>query len=106
MKKFLLVLFICFTIVLPSFAVITPEETTSETYIQNHGHSGEMVRLIDLQNAQINGIKPDYVGSDPAWYTDKKVNFIRKVFMYFDCGLDDGKFMQNDIKFTPRYNDL
>lgn len=106
MKKFLSMLFIYCMVVLPSCAALTPEESTSEAYLKNHGYSSEMARLIDLQNAQINGVKTDFKSKDPAWYADKKVNFIRRAFMYFDCGLDDGKFMQNDIKFTPRYDDL
>lgn len=106
MRKILSVIFVYIAFVLPSFAVITPEEATSETYIQNHGHSDEMSRLIDLNNAQINGTKPAYKSKDPAWYADKKVSFVRKIFMYFDCGLDDGKFMQNNIDYTTRYNDL
>lgn len=106
MKKLLMSTFVLLAIMLPANAVITPQEATSETYIQNHGHSDEMSRLIDLQNAQINGAKSQYKGTDPAWYADKKVNFVRKVFMYFDSGLDDGKFMQNNIDYTTRYDDL
>lgn len=106
MKKFLPIMFVLLAINLPSFAAITPEEAMSETYIQNHGHSDEMSKLIDLQNAQINCTKTNYISKDPAWYADKKVSFIRKVFMYFDPGLDDGHFMQNNIDFTNRWNDL
>ncbi|MFA7658203.1 MAG: hypothetical protein WCY19_02085 [Candidatus Gastranaerophilaceae bacterium] len=109
MKKFLSILFVLSVFSaanLPGFAAITPEEATSETYIQNHGHSDEMSRLIDLQNAQINCEKTKYKGKDPDWYADKKVNFVRKVFMYFDCGLDDNQFMQHDIHYTNKYDDL
>lgn len=106
MKKILSLFLIYYIAILPSVAAITPEEATSQGYLENHGHSGEMARLIDLQNAQINGDKPAYKSTDPDWYSTKSVNFVRRVFMYFDCGLDDGKFMQNDIKFTPRYDNL
>jgi hypothetical protein len=106
MKKNLLILFAFLTLSLPSFAVITPEEATSQTYMENHGYSNEMSRLMDLNTAQINSTKPKYVGTDPAWYGDKKVNFIRRAFMYFDCGLDDGKFMQNNIQYTTKYDDM
>lgn len=114
MKKFLSALFVFTAFSLPTFAVITPEEATSEAYIQNHGHSDEMSRLIDLQNAQVNGTAPTYKPPQefwqkinyPKWCTPKKVNFVRKVFMYFDCGLDDGKFMQNNIDYTTRHDDL
>ena len=107
MKKFLLISFILIATNLPSLAYITTDESTSEEYIQNHGYSDEMSRLIDLQNAQTNGAKTTYKSKDPEWYTaNKTVNFIRRAFMYFDCGLDDGKFMQNNINFTNRYDDL
>lgn len=107
MKKILFTIFIMFMVNLPSLAIITPEEASSEDYIQNHGHSGEMSRLIDLQNAQINYKKSNYKGKDPDWYTsNKKVNFIRQVFMYFDCGLDDGKFMKGNTEYTTKWDDL
>lgn len=107
MKKVLSLLFIYCAVITPSFAFITPEEATSEVYIKNHGHSYEMSRLVDLQNAQINGTKPTYKSKDPDWYTSNKtVNFVRKTFMYFDCGLNDNNFMQNNIDYTSRWDDL
>lgn len=107
MRKILSVVFILFMFNLPSFAVITTDEATSQDYIQNHGYSDEMSRLIDLQNAQVNGTATKYKGTDPDWYTSNKmVNAVRKVFMYFDCGLDDEKFMQHNTRFTPKWDDL
>lgn len=106
MKKLLAFMFVYCAVVLPSLSAITPEELTSEKYIQNHGYSEEMSRLIDLQNAQINGVKSNYVSKDPAWYSIKPVKFVRGIYTYFDCGLDDGKFMQHDIKYTNRYDSL
>lgn len=106
MKKNLLILFVLMVFSLPSFAVITPEESTSQNYIENHDGSHELARLIELQKAQINGTKTNYVSPDPDWYNDKKVNFIRKVFMYFDCGLDDGRFMKNSSNYNVRFDDL
>lgn len=109
MKKFLALLIVIFTASTQSYAYITTEDTSSEEYIQNHGHSDEMSRLIDLQHAQINGTKTNYVA--PAkWHdkwTDKKsIKLVRKVFMYFDPGLDDGLFMQHNIDYANRYDDL
>ena len=109
MKKIfsaLSVIFVFFALALPAKAVITPEEAMSETYIQGHGYSDEMSKLIDLQNAQINCTQPKYKGNRPDIYNEKKVNFVRRIFMYFDCGLDDEKFMQHDIKYTTRYDNL
>jgi hypothetical protein len=113
MKKSLIVLIALISINLPGFAILTTEDSTSIKYIEHHGYSDETARLIDLQKSQINGTEPTYT-TPPAWYDDKlpnwcdekKVSFIRKVFMYFDCGLDNGKFMQNNIDYTSRYDDL
>ncbi len=107
MKKILVILIIMFSAHLPGLAVITPEESLSKEYIRNHGYSDEMTRLIDLNHAQINGNRPKYKSKDPDWYkANKKVNFLRKVFIYLDCGLDDGKFGKNDIEYTNRYDEL
>lgn len=107
MKKVLSLVCLYLLVALPSFAVISTEDTTSEQYLTNHGYSQEVVRLIDLQNAQTNGTAPKYKRKQPDWYTSNKgVNFIRKTFMYFDCGLDDEKFFQHDMYYTQRVDDL
>jgi len=107
MKKILSVVFVLILFNLPCFSVITPEEEISQEYMQNHGYSYEAARLIDLQNTRINGAKTTYKSKDPTWYTtNKPVSFVRKVFMYFDCGLDDGNFGRNNIDYTPRWDDL
>ena len=106
MKKFLSIIFVIFAINLPTLAALTTDEAISETYIQNHGHSNEMSRLIDLQRSQINCTKTTYKSKDPAWYADKKVSFVRRIFMLVDPGLDDGQFMQNNIDYTNRWDDL
>lgn len=115
MKKelsILSILFALFLLHLPSYAAITNDDLTSEKYIINHGYSGETARLIDLQRAQINGTTPTYKGKETwyadklsNWFSEKQVNFVRKSFIYFDDGLDDGKFMQHDTKFTNRWDD-
>ena len=99
MKKIFAVVFVYCILILPSFAAITADETTSQEYIERHGYSHEMARLMDLQNAQINGTKPKVKSKDPSWYSYAPVAFVRKAFMYFDCGLDSGKFMQHDLKY-------
>lgn len=107
MKKLLFTFFVYLAFVIPiSAGVLTTEESSSEPYIVNHGYSEEMARLIDLQNKQINGEEFKFKSRDPQWYSDKRINFIRNVFMYFDPGLDDGKFMQHNTKFTNSWSDL
>lgn len=106
MKKVLSILCLYIAIVAPVSAAITTEESTSQQYLESHGYSPEMARLIDLQNSHVNGSEPQYKGPNPDWYADKKVNFVRKVFMYLDPGLDDEKFGKNTIKYTNRWDDL
>lgn len=107
MKNFLSVFLLYMLCAIPVSAALTTEDSTSTPYLENHGYSGEMVRLINLQNKQINGDKSKYKSSDPTWYTeDKKVNLVRKIFMYFDPGLDDQQFMQHDIKYSNSYDDI
>lgn len=107
MKKLLALLFVYCAVSASSYAYITTDDTVSEKYIQNHGHSDEMSRLIDLQHAQINGVKTEYV--QPAkWYnkwTDRHL-VVRRIFNYFDPATDDGNFMQNNIDYTNRWDDL
>ena len=106
MKKSLFILLAFVVTSLPSFAILTTDEAVSQDYIQNHGYSSEMSRLIDLQNAQINGAKSTYKKNEPAWYSNKPVSFIRKTFIYFDPGLDDEKFMQHNINYTNKWSDF
>lgn len=105
MKKTLAILFVYCALMLPSFATITGDEATSPEYLENHGYSQEMIRLIDLQHAQFDGQKSTYKKREPAYYSYFPVKWIRKAFIYLDCGLDDGKFMQHDIKYSQT-NDL
>ena len=107
MKKFLSVICLYLVAALPVSAVITPDDATSQGYIENHGHSSEMARLIDLQNAQINGEKSVYVSKEPSWHTSNKFfRAVRNVFIYFDPALDDGKFQQHDTRFGEGFSDL
>jgi hypothetical protein len=108
MKKSLLLILVSLLVSLPVGAIeLNTSNVTSQQYIQNHGYSPEVSRLIDLQKSQINDTPITYKSTDPDWYTkNKKVNFIRRVFMYFDCGLDNGDFGRTKLNTMPRYDDL
>lgn len=106
MKKLLAIVFILIVANMPASA-ITSDESVSVEYIKKRGHSDEMARLVDLQKSRINGTEPTYINPDPEWYkSDKRVNFVRKMFMYFDPGLDNGKFMHDNIDYTNRWDDI
>lgn len=114
MKKFILALSIIYIVSVPAFAAITPQESKSEEYIINHGHSEEMSRLIDLQNVQINKAEPTYVKPKehwrtlkyPRWCTESRVKWIRDFFIYIDPSLDDDQFMKHNIDYSNKYDDL
>lgn len=125
MKKNLLVLILFTMVALPGHCELTTDEALSPEYIINHGHSPEMARLMDLQNSQINNVPTVYVEKkSPRWYkshiTNEKVKnvllhldpqeeqgkYTKAIFDYFDPGLDDGKFMQNQIHYGNGPEDL
>lgn len=106
MKKILLLFLVYLIVTIPSSAAITPEEAVSQQYIENHGYSTEMARLVNLQNAQINGGQSKYKDNAPSWYTENRaVRWIRNTFMYIDPSLDNEKFMQHDIKYSNNFYD-
>lgn len=106
MKKLLAISFVLLMAQMPSLA-LTTEEASTVDYLENRGHSMEMAKLVDFQKSKINGTEPTFKSKDPDYYTsDKRVNFIRKVFMYFDPALDDGQFMKHDINYSNRWDDL
>lgn len=107
MKKVLLGIFVLFAVALPSFATISPEESMSADYIKSHGYSDEMVKLIDLNHAQVTGEQPTYKKNEPDWYTSNKFyRFVRHAFIYLDCGLDDEKFMKDNIDMRNRWDNI
>lgn len=110
--KLFLCLFLLISSNLACFAVINTDDAISEKYIINHGYSGEMARLIDLQQAQINGTSTKYKQKETwynnqllKWVPEKQVNFVRNKFLYYDAGLDDGKFMQHETRYTNSWHD-
>lgn len=125
MKNKLLLMAALLMFALPGHCILTSDQVTSEDYIQGHGHSDEMSRLIDLQKSQINGVPPEYkvkpvnrpfmqyvkneklkktlIFLDPS---TKEGKYTKTFFDYIDCGNDDGLFMQHNIDYTNRYDDL
>lgn len=107
MKKIVLLLTAIFMLNLSASAEITTEEALSPAYLHNHGFSKEAIRLIDLQQAQINGTKPMYKNLEPDWYTSNKaVKFVRDAFIYIDPALDNDLFMIEDIDPSTRWDDI
>lgn len=110
--KRVLFIFTCFILIAaPCFAELSVDDVRSREYIINHGYSEEMSDLIDLQYAQINNLPPKDVEEKSFYKGNNKLikntlNYTHKLFLYLDCGLDDGKFMRHDIKMAPQFDDL
>jgi len=106
-KLFLIALIATFA-TLPSFAsdVLTPEHSTSETYLKNYGHSETMIEMIQKTKAKANG--EEYVTKQEQHTAEHLVlvSWVKKVFMYLDPALDNGTFMNHDIKTNPGAHDL
>ena len=104
-KLFLTALIISFA-AMPSFAGITPEEASSAGYLYTHGHSAATVDIVQKSKANING--EEYISAEEAKHANHSgfVRWVRRVFIYLDPALDDGTFMNHDIKSTPGYEDL
>lgn len=108
MKKYfaILTLLLCLSSLQAANAYVTTEQTTDTSYLQNHGYSKELIRLVDLTKAQTNGKPFVYNRNEPEYYQNKYVKFFRQVYMYADPGVDDQKFMQHDIQYSVRLDDL
>ena len=77
---------------------ISNKEMTNETYMKNQGYSDETIRLINMQIYEPFGEKEKQgtpIGR--AW---------RKINAFIDPAYDDGKFGQQNIEFTNRWNEL
>lgn len=104
--RFLLTALVITATIIPALADITPSEATSPEYLYNQGHSASTVEIVQMSKAGANGEK--YVSLDKAKQDNdpKLVRWIKKVFIYLDPAMDDGTFMQHDIKTSPSYEDL
>lgn len=113
MKKSLITIFAILMVNVQCFALVTTE-TSSSKYLEQHGYSSETVRIIDLNKSQINSVDATYKTSKENWEkvnypkccTEKRINFVRKVFMYLDPGLNDGTFGSHQIKPSVAPTDL
>lgn len=89
----------------PAYA-LSVEESSSPEYLQNRGYSSSMVDMTEYSKASANGEK--YISQDDVehYYDSKIRKFFKRFFIYFDPAVDDGKFMNHDIKMSPSVNDL
>ncbi len=105
-KLLITALFITYATI-PTFAGITPTDAVSPDYLRNHGHSNATVEIVQKTRASVNG--EQYLNTTDAEQGKKDcklVRWIKNVFIYLDPALDDGSFMNHDIKTTPSYEDL
>lgn len=105
-NKILLVAGLMAALAVPVRAELTVGDTSSDTYLKNHGHSQATIDIVNLQKSNASGENfdlPVYHKYDnkPAIY-----KWIDKFFIYMDPALDDGQFLRQDTKFVPNPDDL
>lgn len=106
MKKNLLILsLLAGVIALPACAELTVEDSSSREYLLKHNYSQSTVEIIERGRASANG--EEYVKAPVRpCYQKGPIKWIRSVFIYLDPALDDGQFMNHDIKPTSHHDDL
>lgn len=82
---------------------LTTESASSREYLINRGHSGATADIIEKRKSQMRGDPPQE--KETIWIS-APFRALRKFGTYLDPGLEDNSFMNHDIKFTPRYDDL
>ena len=100
------------SLILGAFLLTTPvcavtvEESSSPEYLRNRGYSNSMIDMTEYSKASANGEK--YISQQDVehYYDSKLTKFIKRFFNYIDPAVDDGKFMNHDIKLSPSVNDL
>lgn len=103
MKKILLLM--ALFIALPAFAELTVEDTSSDIYLKNHGHSSAIINAVNKSKAQANG-ETFEEPIEREEYNIPVVKYFRKLIMYLDPSLDDHSFMNHEIHTAPSYEDL
>ncbi len=78
---------------------LSVEEVDSREYLLNHGHSPEVYRLIELQNARILGKKINSEGEEIK-SNNKLVKFLKNLYYERDFTLPLYNFGQHPIE-TP-----
>jgi hypothetical protein len=108
MKKIfaILILFLGMTSFQSAIAAVTASHETDPAVLKNTGYSTEMIRLIGLSKAQVRGKEYSYDRKEPEYYQNKYVKFFRWVYMQADPAVDDQKFMQHDINYSIKLDDL
>lgn len=84
----------------PVFAM-TPEDSTSEKYILDHGHSKEIVRMINLQKSRTEG-----TGEFEAQKHGQFVNFLRNIWFDQDVSASANEFGCNYIRTVETDKEL
>ncbi len=99
MKKFkTLFLVLCVCISAGAYA-LSPEEANSKEYIYNHGHSPEMIRIMELQKARTEPESPENMEVKP---TNRFVKFFRNIFYERDATTSVDNFGQESIMSSER----
>jgi len=97
MKKFKLYFLIFCICISVSAKALGPEQANSQEYIYNHGHSPEMIRLMELQKARIEPERPEHA---EIKHSNRFVKFFRNLFYERDVTVPVDNFGQDSILST------
>lgn len=105
-SKFILTALIVSFISLQANAGVTPDEITSEENLRNSGYSDNIIHMVQKTKANARG--EAYKTNDQKQLEDDffLVRWVKRVFMYIDPALDNGDFLNHNIKSNPSPNDL
>ena len=104
--KLFLALALLSILAIPVRAELTVDDVTSREYLRNYGYSHATIDILELKKGGVNGEKV-YLPSDAK--RDEKCKFLRwleRGHAYIDSGMDNGKYLREDTKFSPNFNDL
>ena len=92
--------------VIPANAELSVDDVSSRQYLINHGHSAATADIVELNKSSVNGNKADL----PIYHKyDNKPLIYRwfdKAMIYLDPAVESGRFLREDTKFDPTFEDL
>lgn len=105
-SKFILTALIVSFISLQANAIVTPDEITSEENLRNSGYSDNIIHMVQKTKANAKGEAYKTHDQEQLEKDFFLVRWVKRVFMYIDPALDNGDFLNHNIKSNPSPNDL
>ena len=102
-RNLFLVLALFTALCLGARADITPAQQTDAEYLINNGYSEAGAEQVLIQKNRIAGepVEPLYEKKH-----NKFVRFLQNCYSYLDPAVESGRFLREDTKFDPTFEDL